>query len=379
MPTLNSVLDSAWRILRVVARSMMYTFTVLVCGLFLASALSPYIPPVRLVTVAFLGLAFPIFLALQLGITLYWLIRRQWYVVLGLVVVWAVGWTSVAAYLPLNRTTPDVEERRDGRIKILSYNVAAFGFVHHTDKKPNPILQYIKSSGADIVCLQEAMVSDTSWGTVSSRQIRQFLRQEYPYVRFRQAPHRGTTLILLSKFPIESAELLPLESRANGGVRYTLYIDGRRITLFNLHLESFRLKRHDEESYIELARSGNAFGLQEELRSKMGPAYRRRNIQANLVRTLIDSTECRDVIVCGDFNDTPVSYAYRKLRQGLRDAFADSGSGFGFTYMSGLFVVRIDHILLGSSFVPERTFVDYSITTSDHYPVTTYVRWADKD
>ena len=35
------------------------------------------------------------------------------------------------------------------------------------------------------------------------------------------------------------------------------------------------------------------------------------------------------IIICGDFNDTPVSYAYQQLGDNMIDAFLESGNGIG--------------------------------------------------
>ena len=51
------------------------------------------------------------------------------------------------------------------------------------------------------------------------------------------------------------------------------------------------------------------------------------------------------MIVAGDFNDTPVSYTYRKIRKGLNDSFVTSGYGAGFTYRGNYPPNRIDYIL----------------------------------
>ncbi len=64
-----------------------------------------------------------------------------------------------------------------GVIKVLSYNVMSFGFLEHTPQSPNPILQFIKSSGADIVCLQEAMLSSKSSQFVSLEDVKAYLPQ----------------------------------------------------------------------------------------------------------------------------------------------------------------------------------------------------------
>ena len=73
--------------------------------------------------------------------------------------------------------------------------------------------------------------------------------------------------------------------------------------------------------------------------------------------------------MCGDFNDTPNSYVYARLSEGLNDTFRDKGLGFGTTFGGALPMLRIDYILT------DRDIKTYSCRTvrdggfSDHYPV----------
>jgi endonuclease/exonuclease/phosphatase (EEP) superfamily protein YafD len=80
--------------------------------------------------------------------------------------------------------------------------------------------------------------------------------------------------------------------------------------------------------------------------------------------------------VAGDFNDTPISYTYRKMRRGLNDAFVEAGYGAGFTYKGKYPPNRIDYVL----YTDELECVDFDIVKvrySDHYPIITYFRKAD--
>ena len=97
-------------------------------------------------------------------------------------------------------------------------------------------------------------------------------------------------------------------------------------------------------------------------------AFRKRAHQADVLSDHIH-TSPYPVIVCGDFNDTPVSYTYHKIRGDLVDAFIESGRGIGNTY-SGMFPsYRIDYILHSRNLRSggfETVRVDYS----DHFPVS---------
>ena len=74
------------------------------------------------------------------------------------------------------------------------------------------------------------------------------------------------------------------------------------------------------------------------------------------------------VILCGDLNDTPVSYVYQVLSKKLQDSFCERGFGFDFTYAGKIPGLRIDYVL------PDETFqiLEHQVPAlelSDHYPV----------
>ena len=70
------------------------------------------------------------------------------------------------------------------------------------------------------------------------------------------------------------------------------------------------------------------------------------------------------VLVCGDFNDTPVSYTYHTIRGDLTDAFRSAGKGIGNTYRGKFPSFRIDYIFHS----PEFQSANYVITSySIHY------------
>ena len=74
-------------------------------------------------------------------------------------------------------------------------------------------------------------------------------------------------------------------------------------------------------------------------------------MQADAVAEFLEGTPYT-VIVCGDFNDTPVSYTIHKMTRDLSDVFRDVGRGFSHTYRGFFDMLRIDYIMCSSEFTP---------------------------
>lgn len=353
-------------------KTVLYIISLISSVVYLLSAYSIYIPPIRWGLPAVLGLMFPLTLALQIAVMALWLLRFRWYRVLPLVGVLLLSWPALRAYFPINVSGAPTLSEGQRSIRVLTYNVMGFAFQTHSTASPNPVLQYIKASGADIVCLQEAYIVPGESQGVTARDIESYLGSEYPH--WHHIPVQadgGSTLILLSRFPIKRAKRLPIKSRANGAIAYTLDMDGKEVLLVNVHLESFRLTRRDGANYVSIAKRGDAVGAKSALQARFIPVFRAHNQQANYLNQLIADYGREQVIVCGDFNDTPVSYLHQKIGEGLQDAFIESGNGLGWTFSSSVFRVRIDHILCGTAFTPYGAKVDKSAQLSDHYPVIT--------
>lgn len=351
-----------------IARILLLVGTLLVSGAYLLGAYSGYIPPVRWIIPAFLGLFFPALLVAQIGVTIFWLLAWDKRRLLLVAAVWLISLPQLLVYFPISRAEKSLGTEEES-LRILSYNVCAFGFKPHTKTSPNATLQYIKSSGADIVCIQEAMLNQNPWAGVVSKTLRSYLDEDYPYINVIRVNRGGSTLALLSKYPIKEAKEIPLPSWVNGAVAYKVDIRGKETLVINVHLESFRLHRVDGEDYLRLAKDGDAVRLKDALRAKLSPTFRSHNIQANIIHDLIQSYGSGRVIVCGDFNDTPLSYARYKIGEGLKDAFVSKGNGLGITFHTRPFFVRIDHILFGPAFRALRCEVDKTASESDHYPI----------
>lgn len=144
------------------------------------------------------------------------------------------------------------------------------------------------------------------------------------------------------------------------------------MTLINNHLESNKLDAGDKALYKELLKSPDEEKVKTSgkyLWHKLADAVAIRAAQADSVAKVIAEYGYDRMLVCGDFNDSPLSYARRLIARGLQDAYVERGNGPGFSYNQNLLYFRIDHILAGTDFRILHCEVDRSIRTSDHYPV----------
>jgi endonuclease/exonuclease/phosphatase family metal-dependent hydrolase len=80
------------------------------------------------------------------------------------------------------------------------------------------------------------------------------------------------------------------------------------------------------------------------------------------------------IIVCGDFNDTPLSYTYQILSEQLNDAFSEAGFGISNTYNGFLPLFRIDYVLHSERF-KAISYQSEKVAMSDHFPVVAILEW----
>lgn len=342
-------------------------------GLLLLTAYSPYIQPTVHPVQSCLGLAFPVFVLINGGFLIFWLAIQRYKTALLPLIGFLLCYSQLRTYLPLNFHTSSPPE---GSIKILSYNIMGFDGSHKKDGK-NPILTYLKKSDADILCLQE-YTSDKSSRRLTQKDIERELKA-YPYRRINVVGSgSGYTnkIACYSKYPILSARVLNYTSNYNGSVLYELKLNEDTITLINNHLESNKLTKIDKDMYENMLKAPEKEKVKSGTRllvHKLAEASAIRAPQADCIAQEIAASRHSSVIVCGDFNDTPISYTHRVIAQNLDDAFTQSGCGLGISYNQNKFYFRIDNILTSKNLQSYNCTVDRSIKESDHYPIWCYI------
>ncbi len=347
---------------------LMFIVNLVLLGVFALSAYSDHISPKFSVYPSFLGILFPFFLIAVILFMIYWTIRMRWYALVSLLFLVAC-WEPVTRYVPYHfvEQTP-----AEGAIKFLTYNTCGMGRYNLSKaEKKNEVIEFIKNEDPDIVCLQEFSF-DNRKGALSEAKIRKQL-SKYPYYHYKPSSvnysHSG--LAIFSKYPIRKVQGIDYKSMYNSSCLYVLDVNGRPLTVINNHLESNKLSPEDRQFYDAMIQHFETQKIDEfrtTLIHKLGTGYRVRATQAEQLRDIIKEVNT-PLIVCGDFNDTPISYCYQTIRGNMTDAFRNSGFGPGITYHENKFLFRIDHIFHNDSLSSSNARVHH-VKWSDHYPVT---------
>ena len=312
-----------------------------------------------------MGLFFPIILAINFAFLVFWIFVKPRWVLLPLL-GFIVCYGPVQKYFPLNWP----KDPPKGCIKVLSYNV--WFYAGWEDRsKPNAILQYIKRQDADIVCLQESAENE-----VGSVQVDSILGKHYEYKD--TAMHKGDCVTIFSKYPILSKERIRYQSEGNMSCAFKLRINHRDVIVINNHLETTGLTLDEKEQFQQMVK-GELGGAAVTRTSKwlirhLAEQTKKRAPEADAVARYIAYHRGTPMIVCGDFNDSPLSYAHRTIAKGLTDCFVTTGNGPGISYHKSRMYVRIDNIMCTADFMPYACKVDNSIKNSDHYPIMCWLK-----
>ena len=349
----------------------MVVLNAIVAVCLLLGAFSTNVDPCLWVLPAYMGLVFPVLFTINLCFLLFWIVVRQWWFLFALAVL-------LLAYFPARNTfgfsikKADLQDCDTRKISVLSYNTMSLGKYAKPQKNKtvNNVLDYIVAQDADVVCLQEFAVSKKSrhltWQDVMAH------LEKYPYhhVSYRiDNSARQIGIATFSKYPIINKKVLDIESTFNMAHYSDIVINGDTIRFFNNHLESNRLTERDIIEPTENTLGPNFLSSYAgRLGGKLAVAYRVRAKQAELVAQEISASPYK-VVVCGDFNDVPVSYTYKTIRGNLEDAFVNNHFlSLGNSFEESWLRVRIDYILYDSSMSSAHFAVD-KVKYSDHYPV----------
>lgn len=250
-------------------------------------------------------------------------------------------------------------------IRVLTYNLGRYsagGRKVTPNESVSGIKQFLADQDADVVCLQEFAVKDTA-------ALSPYL-PDYPYrARHLYKGNRYFGNLTLSKYPIRHVESLTFPESRNLCLITDIEVKGRTVRVYNCHLESFSISFPSVLKRIFRKKHFSEEVAQVHGRVREATGRRTRQVSALLQS---EAQSPWPTLVCGDFNDTPVSYTYQKLIQTKKDSFVEAGKGFSSTYAVLWPMLRIDYILLPQAFTAARHEI-VRVPWSDHYPVVTTI------
>ncbi len=259
-------------------------------------------------------------------------------------------------------------------IRVMSYNVRLFDLYNwsHNLETRADIFNFLRQEQPDILCLQEFYSSDKrpmkNLDTLLTFLKARYYQVEYP-VTLRHTDHWG--IATFSAFPVVNRGVLYFGNRNGNVCIYTDVNTGHdTLRILNTHLESIRFRKEDYRfiENIENSDENQALLGSRNILKRLRKAYRKRAGEVNQIDSLIRISPYA-VVLCGDFNDPPASYTYAVLSHHLKDAFCESGSGFGETYRGPFPAYRIDYILHDPS-IRSFNYRRYNTRHSDHFPVS---------
>ena len=309
------------------------------------------------------SLAFGPILLVYCLLSLMWLfLHPQWFAssIIGLLLCSV----PIRTYIPVNFS----KSFSDGNIiKILSYNVNDFS-KNDADKR-TVILDFIHSNNADILCLQEANYLP------SQKRMMDTIMSPWEYKDTTMFYYN--TLSIYTRFPIIDKCKVQGPDAPHGAVIYRLKTETDTIVVINSHFISNAISKEDKTLFKEVVKQPTKEDTKSNihyLARKVDEAGILRAQQSDTLIKYIKTLSHFPIILCGDFNDSPLSYVHSQLTYVLNDSFTRGGCGPGITYHEAGMFFRIDHILCSQHWNVLKSKVRSDIKGSDHYPICSWLQ-----
>lgn len=347
---------------------------------YLFACCTPYLLPCNYSWETFAALAFPFLLAgfvmviVPLGI--YFFGKYGWLSVICLFASLPNLTVVFGFHLPGNF----VQEKKSRQIRIISWNVDAFLYKPYSapDSPADQaaMVDFIRQMDADILCFQDFSETPPEYGKVNIRYIIDSLR--YPYHYFSEdGKNYGT--IMFSRLPLaDSGRIKYTERVYPESMAFIDVLHGKdTLRVYNTHLRSMNLHADkitaENIGYLEFVKEDTAVLFHANRLQRMEYFNCIHAAQAALVKKELAASK-HPFVFCADLNAVPSSYVYHRIRDGLKDAFLEAGSGFGQTYHRFSPTLRIDVALMSPS-LQAKQYYSPRLKLSDHFPIVTDIEF----
>ncbi|HFB61362.1 MAG TPA: hypothetical protein ENJ69_00080 [Bacteroidetes bacterium] len=347
------------------------TLNWLVAGMMLLAYLAQKEAPSQHTAVAVFGLVYPVLLLANLFFIAFWLLQKNSRWLLSLLIL-LVGFSHLKTNLNFSF---HLRQNNPGptAIKVMSYNVQGFARSNRAAYNPEikkGILTFLAKQNPDILCLQEYS------GKKRDLFRRKNNKNAYFHSYYTQKGSKNTGLVIVTRYKIFQKGFLKFKNYRTFGIFSDIVAGNDTLRVINVHLASISLEQDDLDLLSNPPSSRwkkqNVTNHFADIYHKLQRAFRLRERQlSRVIRTI--QTSPWPVVLCGDFNDTPSSWAYHRIATLLTDAFVEKGTGLGATYAGPLPFLRIDYLFAGKKY-KVLSYQKYNLRFSDHYPVSMQIK-----
>ena len=305
--------------------------TALVALLLLFMYLAPYVSPDASWVFSVLGLVAPVIYVSGLVLFLYWVIRWRWGYASPMLVLLLLGVPKISLYYKIDTLRHYGEPVYDrSALKVMAYNVRMF-YGDDGRSTVDSLAAFVNRYDPDILCIEE--FSDLARG--ATMRFDSLIAPGYRRAVYSRDGEgtAGVALAVYSKLRILASGAVDcvndVDTTRATAVWADLRLDRDTVRVFCNHLRSTHIKSSDSD-YLMNYRFLTDTASHEKLHSILSRLRYNsisRSHQVDSLSQLIAATP-HARIVCGDFNDTPLSYTYRLMSRGLQDAFREKGRGF---------------------------------------------------
>jgi len=295
-----------------------YWYLTLLVGISLTCYLSVLVPSHKFWPAVFTSYAIPIVLILNMVLLMLILFINRKLIIFPLV---CLIFGAPFFLITISYSGDVTPENYD--LSILSFNTKYFRKPEGYDEFSPEMIQWVVQDTSKIKCIQE-YCTNSNYPTVDvSARMKDAGYNEFIYTIKNQYSDNHSGLAIFSKYEIlDSGYVWKELYNINSALFVDLKINDDTIRIYNVHLASMGI---DVDQYK------NPNRYESKVRSLVSKLKNGAGKRATQIYTLLYHTsQCPyPYIICGDFNDTPYSFNYFKLRRYFSNAFEEAGNGFG--------------------------------------------------
>ena len=330
------------------------------------SVLNAYVNPKHFIWTTLFGLAFwevLIFNIVVLVLLLLLWSKKAWISILAMLV----------AIPGINKSYSfGSKEEADNSIRVMSYNVHMFKHIDGitaSEDFANQMANQVRDQNPDILCCQEFAAFKS--GVSRPKCIEDFAEScGFQYIYYNRKSNFGGNVVF-SKYPITKVDEESGFGQENTyGVMVTVDAGEKgKFHVANVHLLSYMITDTEIDLLINSTdKKDDLDTIGKTVLHKLSYAFQKRSDELKNVLTTMPPVS-GPIIMCGDFNEPPLSYNYRQMQKaGFVDTFTKVGRGIKPTYAGKLPLLRIDYVWANDKVKP-LNFKRLRYKASDHYPI----------